>query len=119
MENLKTKGAVAVTVLALGGLAGVALASNKERVTTDPSAGGSRGTIDRPEMAAPEKADSDADRDHPEATGAERGAAPAVTSSSEASGDDDHDQKYEAGSDDHDDSGESHDSDEEHDDDDD
>lgn len=87
MENLKKKGAVAVTVLALGGLAGVALASNDGRPNRGPSITPPRQTADRPGVPAPAAAGDDESRENP-GLAPETGSSPVVTSSSGGAGDD-------------------------------
>ncbi|MCO5316255.1 MAG: hypothetical protein M9938_08855 [Solirubrobacterales bacterium] len=117
MENLKTKGAVAATVLALGGLAGVALASNDGRSSTDPSVETNRQRIDRPEATGPDAAGNGGDREHSELAPTDEGTSPPVTSSSGGSeGEEGHDygersRSQDDNESDHDDSDEDHDDD--------
>lgn len=128
MENIKVKGAIAVTLLALGGLAGAAIGSNTGTEEPEPAAADKpevrteviRRTIHRTRMAEPARGGRAQGRDVTRGAPESGGPSPVLTSSSEASGDDE-DHEYEdrfASEDDHG-SDDSHESDGEHDDDDD
>lgn len=102
LKNFKTKGAVAVTVLVLAGLAGVALASNDGRPNRSPSIEPQRQTADRPGVSAPAAAGDDEGRESPALAPEHTGSSPVVTSSSGGAGNDDGEYSGDRSDDEHD-----------------